>query len=1836
MVFIGLDVEVLAMSFLVRETSSGAGFVETPLTIGAASDARDSLCKEIYYRLFNSIVQQANASLVNSSASQELTDSSINTDGQSSCIGLLDIFGFENLLSNSLEQLCINYASEKMLHHFLSVSVQREQDLYLREEVPLDPLSMKLAINVDVLSLFETPTVGFFARLDAAASDMLVTTDQSLLDKIDASLNTTTSFASACYLRDTNSSKFVFEIRHFASTVHYNSHGFVVKNMDSLFGNFDDLLTSSSNNAFRRIMTIPETSNSSFVTNSSSPALSSRYPSQMNQLIEVLKSSESHFIQCIKPNRLQLPAAIDKDLVLTQLNHSGILDAFQLKKNGFPLRFSHVEFIKLYQSTVSRTILAGIGNFLDMTAFEKCELICEEFQRRSSAPFSSKIVVGKTMVLAQHKAIQRLNEESQTIVVKSVCKLQSYFRMKKSRMAYDQVIRSWKKLIGLMESTKGSANFDLLVELETSVDELQRVTHQANFPVRNRAIGSAKKMMERLQRMQDLNTDIQQFLISLSGNTQESIAVDYERAQHLLSVAAELEYPSGTDLIAELIVANERLQQKTSIVKQQLQLGISDVNESNVFENTAQCVEVPSDSDGQLYSEEESLLAQNLLSEIRSERAKIHGIWEKIVNMQNSRSLAMASLLARKVGGNIASENDDSFDSREQDGLDRISVLSPHQQEMMESVELALLSLRNHNDSNPASVFGTHVYEVLEALMKIHESWYNEDWASLGIEIQELNSKCFLVRSMQSESYNEVIKLIDTGIANEVSWIADDINDNFVSPYVPSSNSESIDIHNPDELILLAEKLREFSFCGDCNTYLLKRIEFVLRLIESLQENHYETVLYVTERDVESCTARIEAYRKLKASISSELRLSEEELFFSLSSTQDMDKIQVLLKERQSTDSKPTTMPTTFQEFDRLLDERLNSMRSYAYQSFVIAVLAITQPIRSVSEDEEKVFDASSASLTCVLEYIACTFERPPEIVLEIVQHVTQLKEMRANLCASKFNAIIGSYNLNGITSLSTHSADLSIQPILENMQKEAWIIIWHTIRRSVEPVLVALIENNLISGPFGSPSFDKEPLLTFSNQVQKIAAYCDSFTNLSGMELTDDVTALIYYSKSLAAVKMSYFVSDKMDVEELEETLQSLVTLKEQFLLLPEHLAQSRFEDEIGRLNEEIEYTKIMNTFRHAISPQEGVTVYVKVADNETLPVGRARVMSNETPFVSVAKDSFRESRSRSMLFNNADLSSHRVHGHRKRADTQFTSRLRTQSENLTVSSPADLVIDPDLTVSTSMDSQDASSIIDEVLSKDGMRLNDDALEVQPLDDALEAAEDFLSASTYAEDLPPQYYTFVHSIELLRNLRFAVKGYSWKEAYEALSQLKSEEIMSQVPEVRSEMLAAATVVNEFYLISNFTELLQKNVSAGLQYGEVDYSSINMDALQDTETLCSAIDCYNDRSKSVQRALLMLVNLRRAQKNSDWVAVSSILKVISQENLNKKIEFSNLFQLEVSRAAIERDNHENINVMKAAISEEEIPSSNGLIQFNKISTERLGAAHVKAYMVPTENRGFVFKSLFTMVEVLLKIRKNLMQKKWNEMITLLPFLQESNDAFLNMLENLDKSSGSPKKPKDSTLMKGSMSSLSPKPPRYSRLQSVRYSTIGGANVDTSSMKIPSVFWDTYMGISQLIQADINTIQTHTSVSELEDQLNTALQSNFVRVNQNGSIDLSKVSITDLGKALDLKTKLESTNKLTLSTSVVQLSKSARLAFEIRQAVIEDDWHRLNSLVEGTIDGDFGFMQDCTRREIQVIRTELQNRWFVPIHKLLLINNLNLKIYFVFLINIGSFRTYKMH
>jgi myosin heavy subunit len=93
-----------------------------PLNLTSAREARDALAKAVYDNLFTHLISLCNDNLHSNTTIDNF-------------IGILDIFGFEIFQINSFEQLCINYANEKLQSLFNHTVFITEQENYKLEGI---------------------------------------------------------------------------------------------------------------------------------------------------------------------------------------------------------------------------------------------------------------------------------------------------------------------------------------------------------------------------------------------------------------------------------------------------------------------------------------------------------------------------------------------------------------------------------------------------------------------------------------------------------------------------------------------------------------------------------------------------------------------------------------------------------------------------------------------------------------------------------------------------------------------------------------------------------------------------------------------------------------------------------------------------------------------------------------------------------------------------------------------------------------------------------------------------------------------------------------------------------------------------------------------------------------------------------------------------------------------------------------------------------------------------------------------------------------------------------------------------------------------------------------------------------------------------------------------------------------------------------------------------------------------------------------------------------------------------------------------------------------------
>ena len=111
---------------------------------------RDALGKEVYARLFDWLVEQICMATGAPSETKAF-------------VGLLDIFGFESFAMNRFEQLCINYANEKLQQKFTHDVFKAVQQEYTSEGIPWDRIEFK--DNAPILALIESK-LGVIAMLN--------------------------------------------------------------------------------------------------------------------------------------------------------------------------------------------------------------------------------------------------------------------------------------------------------------------------------------------------------------------------------------------------------------------------------------------------------------------------------------------------------------------------------------------------------------------------------------------------------------------------------------------------------------------------------------------------------------------------------------------------------------------------------------------------------------------------------------------------------------------------------------------------------------------------------------------------------------------------------------------------------------------------------------------------------------------------------------------------------------------------------------------------------------------------------------------------------------------------------------------------------------------------------------------------------------------------------------------------------------------------------------------------------------------------------------------------------------------------------------------------------------------------------------------------------------------------------------------------------------------------------------------------------------------------------------------------------------------------------------
>jgi myosin heavy subunit len=285
---LGLSGDDLKRAVCARSMEVNGQIYTTPLTELQAMSNRDSVAKAVYGWMFDWAISAVNQSIDSAAAAvvRKLGGPG-SVEGSSRSIAILDIYGFEVMENNSLEQILINTANESLQQIFNDRVLLSEQEMYAAAGISVD-LSDAMLDDSETLQLL-TSKYGVLSCLN---------------DQNKSGIGTDKQFLASVYKLHGESPKLEkpkkynehFIVKHYAGDVMYDSVKCVEKNADALSSDCIKVLGSSSISPLSEF----------FMTLSQAKKLgtiSQRFLIQLEDLMGSLRAARNHYIRCIRPNQ---------------------------------------------------------------------------------------------------------------------------------------------------------------------------------------------------------------------------------------------------------------------------------------------------------------------------------------------------------------------------------------------------------------------------------------------------------------------------------------------------------------------------------------------------------------------------------------------------------------------------------------------------------------------------------------------------------------------------------------------------------------------------------------------------------------------------------------------------------------------------------------------------------------------------------------------------------------------------------------------------------------------------------------------------------------------------------------------------------------------------------------------------------------------------------------------------------------------------------------------------------------------------------------------------------------------------------------------------------------------------------------------------------------------------------------------------------------------------------------------------------------------------------------------------------------------------------------------
>merc|ERR1712038_902263 len=418
----GIDKEWMVTYFCKPKLKVGTEWVSKGQTCTGAASSVSGIGRSIYERLFTFIMTKCNETLFDP------------TMKKVQYIGCLDIAGFEIFDYNGFEQICINFANEKLQQFFNQHMFVLEQEEYVREGLEWGNVDFGMDLQ-KCIDMFEKP-MGLLAIFEEE-SLFPKATDQSFAAKLHENLLGKPlgehNFQKPSPKPDPGAH---FAVVHYAATVSYNLTNWLEKNKDPLNDTIVELMKNGSNPLLVECFydhpgqptEVKKDAGGGGKKKGGGKTVTSFYKSQLDDLMKVLYATDPSFIRCVVPNTHKIPGGVQPGLVMHQYQCNGVLAGIAICRLGFPNKLMYPDFKARYNILAAAGVAKAKNDKGAATAvFDAIKMDKEKFR------------LGHTKVFFRAGQLGYMEEVREDKIGSVLAMLQAQARGKSSRLVFKKM-----------------------------------------------------------------------------------------------------------------------------------------------------------------------------------------------------------------------------------------------------------------------------------------------------------------------------------------------------------------------------------------------------------------------------------------------------------------------------------------------------------------------------------------------------------------------------------------------------------------------------------------------------------------------------------------------------------------------------------------------------------------------------------------------------------------------------------------------------------------------------------------------------------------------------------------------------------------------------------------------------------------------------------------------------------------------------------------------------------------------------------------------------------------------------------------------------------------------------------------------------------------------------------------------------------------------------------------------------------------------------------------------------------------------------------------------------